>query len=1141
MRRREIAMKKTRLALAIFMMLSIILVGCEPGDKEGKGTPGPGGGDAWSYLDQADPDAPTLIEKDKGEAPFHLNPGWEVSSIEYVDQWWGLGEPGLNNQLVKREGTTYKRNGATVPDADVQALVKAIEHLYPAQMLMQGHSHTDDYPSWAVELTGTDGQHILLNASSTGNPGNGPWNVLNNGRLYAQYEGSIAGPLGKLFGGRLSSSLPGDESPFLGSGPAGEVNFSTTGLPPQLIYGFWGLLPISQDFSYIADPAKGEIKGQITGSSRIGSMEIGEIDKLENLQLTVGASQVSCKVELLPEGDPWTATTAWEFTCPVQGAKEGERYNYPIKGHFATSKGESLDVSGELWGKWIPQEKRGYTLLPPPPELKEAISYHPQAQDLMTDHIVGSTRYGATLSADKPLGGRRGGEAILYGQTQVDGKPVRYTVGAQFIVQDGKLTYWDLDRAALNDLLKAITSQPLTTRILAANSEAVLNLWYAKGTPEQVRTFMDSGPDAYAVSVNPCGAVPGGAFPGGEPLRAFAYNSSPYFYRPPFGLIDGKAVVSQLAFYSTQLEPDPVQKALLPDALDTGANKPFEVIDFETTPYSGGGPTLLLRIPQKAEASELAVYEERIKALPGTARTEQAARIIQGVTLTVNKEGKLEVASCSAAQAPPTSVPGGAGGEPPKLVYSTYYGSPNSGDRDSTGADALAIDSAGNAYITGRTSASNLPLKDPYDSSHSGGLWDAYIAKMDPNGSSLLYGTYLGSGDETIAEGITVDSEGNIYVTGSIYSGFPGTNSPIQSSVRGDADAFVAKLSTDGKKLLYATLLGGSDYDTGNSITTDQQGNAYVVGMTRSTDFHTERPIQSKYGGMGERSGDGFVAKINPDGSKLLYSTYLGGTKGDLAVDVKADDEGNAYVVGSTSSQDFPLSNPMQPKLLGESDAFLTKISPDGSRLIYSTLLGGSSGDSVEELALDGQGNVYVAGSTGSQDFPLKNPLYSNFNGGVLFSGGMEGVSDAFVAKVNPQGTSLIFSTLLGGSSGDAAIGVGLDANGNVYVGGSTTSNDFPLERPVQKEYAGIKFGMAPDSFITKLNPSGSALVYSTYFGGEGFDSLSDFAVNSNGDVYFAGTVDADSPGFPLTGKPFQSTNSGIRSAYIAKIAGETP
>jgi hypothetical protein len=1144
-------MKRTNAILLVLILVAGLLSGCDLNS----GTPTPmtsAGGEDWHLFPATDPTAPALLVASGGDGAQRFQPGWTVDSIEYVDNWWGLGDPGFNDLTVKRAGTGYTRGDTAVPAADVQALVAALDQLYPAQMLMAGHAWTDDYPSWAVELVGTDGQHVLLFASSTGNPGNGPWTVLYNGRLYAQYDGALAKPLGRLFGGRLGS----DTGPSEGRA-AGQVDFATTGLPDQLVYGFWGLLPISRDFSYIADAGKGQITGQVTGSSRIGSMQIGQITQLDSLQISAAGAQVTCHTELLPAGDPFTPTTAWKFTCPVQGVKVGQDYRYPIQARFRTDKGEEIAASGELWGTWRTPESLEHILLPPPPEIAAALAANPAARDLLTDHFLGTTRYSASLTASQPLGGQRSGEAILFGKTVVDGRPVRYTVGAQFVIAGGKLTYWDLDRTALNALLARVTAQPLTRRVAQANPHIVLNLWYTAGAPPtpQVRS-MDSYQEPYAAQVNACGAVPGGSFPAaGQPLEAFAYDYSDYFDRAPFILVGGRPVVANLA-----LDPaaaDPARKALLPDALDMGSGRPFASVYMEATPYGGGGPTLRIGIPQNASAAEQAAYADRLRTLPGSPAKEETQTVVRGVTLAIGDDGKLQVVSCAAPPAAtPTrqadATPGGPAAAPPRLVYSTYYGSTDPQERHSTSANALAVDAAENAYIAGTTSSAHPPLKNPYRATHTGDLWDSFLATLDPHGASLLYGTYLGSGTETIVSAIAIDGQGNIYLTGSARAGFLTQNSAIQTSVRGDADAFVMKLSADGQRLLYATLLGGSHYDIGYRIAVDKEGATYVTGNTRSSDFPTARPLQAHFGGQGQegRGGDAFVAKISPDGRTLVYSTYLGGQGSDAGGGIAVDTAGNAYVAGYTLSADFPLAQPLQATLAGDGDGFVAKISPDGSRLIYSTFLGGSGGgvrtggaarEVASEIAVDAAGNAYVAGRTPSPDFPLVRPLDSRFNGGVGYAADQDPIVDAFVAELNPAGTALIFSTFLGGSGAESSYGLGLDAVGNIYVGGSTTSPDFPLRRPLQAQYSDAKIGLAPDSFIVKLRPAGAAVDYATYFGAEGFDALSGFAVDARGHVYIAGSVDAPSPQFPLAGQPFQATNTGIRSAFLAEIADDAP
>jgi uncharacterized protein (TIGR03437 family) len=422
----------------------------------------------------------------------------------------------------------------------------------------------------------------------------------------------------------------------------------------------------------------------------------------------------------------------------------------------------------------------------------------------------------------------------------------------------------------------------------------------------------------------------------------------------------------------------------------------------------------------------------------------------------------------------------------PVLVYSTFLGGSAC---DNCGALGIAVDSYGNAYVTGKTTATDLATVSPLQRS-SGGGWDVFVAKLNATGSALVYSTYLGGNGDDRAGGIAVDSFGNAYVTGTTGStNFP-TASSLQATYGGGGDAFVAKLNAAGSALVYSTYLGGYGSDQGFGIAVDSFGNAYVTGIT-SGNFPTASPFQASHGGGGPET---FVAKLNAVGSALVYSTYLGGSGEDYGDGIAVDSSGNAYVTGWTNSTNFPTANALQAAFGGVSstgypygDAFVSKLNQAGSALVYSTYLGGSGGDEGRSIAVDSAGSAYVTGWTNSTNFPTASPLQPTYRGSSR---------NAFVAKLNAAGSALVYSTYLGGDGMDTGFGIAVDSSGNAYVTGQTYSPDFPKAGSlVLSGYEG--------AFITKLNAAGARLVYSDVFGNIGIGY--GIAVDPSANAYVTG------------------------------------
>ena len=439
------------------------------------------------------------------------------------------------------------------------------------------------------------------------------------------------------------------------------------------------------------------------------------------------------------------------------------------------------------------------------------------------------------------------------------------------------------------------------------------------------------------------------------------------------------------------------------------------------------------------------------------------------------------------------------------IIFSTYFG--GTGD-DYPGG--LGRDSAGNVYISGRTNSANFPVAGGIQMQKGAGM-DAFVAKFNSTGG-LLWCTYLGGSLDDLGGSLAVDNAGNVYVAGRTYSADFPVLSALQTQRNGGNDAFVAKLDPNGA-LVYSTYLGGSALDYALGIAVDSGGNAVVAGFTTSVDFPTVNAFQPRRVWL----ADAFVAKLNAAGTALVYSSYLAGSSYDYANDVILGPDGDAYIIGDTTSIDMPVYHAFQPSYAGGTDGFLARVAPDGT-LKYWTYFGGNGADALRHAAVNAAGEVWFTGETTSTNLPMVTPLRPVNAGG----------SDALLARLDGTGSTLLYSTYLGGSGNDYGYDLALDTSGNVYLGGNTASSDFPLVSPVQGVYGG-----GQDGFAMKLNPSGSSILFSSYLGGSAPDTAYRIALADHGDMYLAGNT--QSTNFP-TAQPFQSARRGGNDGYLAKI-----
>ncbi len=369
----------------------------------------------------------------------------------------------------------------------------------------------------------------------------------------------------------------------------------------------------------------------------------------------------------------------------------------------------------------------------------------------------------------------------------------------------------------------------------------------------------------------------------------------------------------------------------------------------------------------------------------------------------------------------------------PTLSFSTFLAG-----NGTDSATAVAVDGAGSTYVAGWTDSINFPNASGAQAANRGGV-DAFVVKLNGTGNQLVFATYLGGSGEDRAFGMRLDSGGGIWLAGKTTSGnFPLAGS--SSSYSGATDAFVARLNAQGNSLVFSRYLGGSRRDMANAIAVDSSGNGWVAGETASADFPVSSAFQATPGG----GSDAFLAKISAAGA-VLSSTYFGGAADDVALAIALDGQ-KPVVAGWTWSPDFPLQNALQPTPGGGQDAFVAKFNSTASDLVYSTYLGGSQGmtgfpEWATGVTVDSAGAAYVAGATPSPDFPTRSAYQPSYGGGNY---------DGFLTIINSAGSSIVASTYLGGNGNDSINAVALDGSGDILLAGTTASTNFPVASPSQ-------------------------------------------------------------------------------------------
>ena len=449
------------------------------------------------------------------------------------------------------------------------------------------------------------------------------------------------------------------------------------------------------------------------------------------------------------------------------------------------------------------------------------------------------------------------------------------------------------------------------------------------------------------------------------------------------------------------------------------------------------------------------------------------------------------------------------------LQYSTYIWG-----NDSDWVYGIDVDDAGNTFLTGLTISSNFPKTPGAFDTTPNGDYDTYVVKMNPSGSGLIYATLIGGSEWEWGIGIEVDDDGYAYITGETLSPFfPTTTGAYDETHNGDYDGYVAKFSPLGNSLIYSTYIGGNAHDRVMAIELDTDGTAYLSGFTYSSNFpYTDGAYDTVFNG----DSDSFLAKITKDGSDLIFSSYFGGSEFDSGAYINTDDIGGIYISGFTGSDDFPKSTgAYDVDLNGIYDIYVSKFTPDASDLVYSTLIGGSDIEFIGGMSVDSDRNVYVLGDTTSDDFPYSEDAFdTTYNG----------ANDIFIFILNSSGSNRIASTYLGGNNEDLSGNLFVKDDGKIYLVGSTKSVDFPISAGAID--GNINGGY--DVVLAKFNNDLTYLEYATFIGGGNGDSGENLLVDEYGNIYFVGRT--FSLNFPTTAGSFDTTYNGSGDIFLTKL-----
>src|SRR3990172_4652505 len=585
------------------------------------------GSEKWNLQHPfADPSAPELITETSDG--YRLDPGFQVARIDLSYRWFGIGDRVNIYRRVELRDAGFWRSDTEISANAVETLVQSVARLRPQPQGLIATTHTDDYPSWAIELTDVKNNHVLLYSFSNA-PNFTPWNVIYNGKIYTQFDGQIALSLPDLFDVAQGQPLA---TFWWRDWEQGYLTVATDLLPNQLSNGFSGLLVVYRDFQYTLDSHTGELRGRLSSLTE-GTVDlmIGSLSDLQKIELDIGEGQsVVCSLEFEARADPDVIT--WDFVCPLDKPGESLAYRYPILLTFVDGANQVDTLSGELFGYW--EQGTVIPAAPYPQDIGVILEASPVVRDLLTDHQIAVIKFVAAADPETGLLNHRWeADVVLIGQVQIGPRILPYSVMTRVAVEDSQLVHWDLDRSELQALLRDSLDQAITRRFLEGDPNLVLNLYYLEDSDYPIVRESD---------IMPCADLPvaKGLPSPGQPLRSFAFNRSWEFYQIQILLMDDGLRIHSLNIYPSLPEYE-LWTSLLPPELQPQGASSFRLIVVRLS-----APAVGVYWEENASLSDINLYKEMFAGWNVGMEKREDGLILDQAMLDITDDGRLSLIHC---------------------------------------------------------------------------------------------------------------------------------------------------------------------------------------------------------------------------------------------------------------------------------------------------------------------------------------------------------------------------------------------------------------------------------------------------------------------------------------------------------------